>query len=638
MPEDGEGSPEWSPRSTNVFPTVFATIGQTCVSTQWPTLLSDTGAWAQAMQRMHRNQILRKSLPENDWDSHKHQLSRYTSHAAAASAIRDWAYLHEHTITLAANATAHLAPYGDGLIDQDPRTCTVRDILDSAAYLSIELVDTGKPPTASPHGVPTENAPFWNEAQEDRFQTTRGRREREVAIRTPDDAGKILGFFPVEFFVARLRTTVVRAYPIYPCVARGVARSGRRSARWPCSRRLPHVHVALASTGDPAIIVRPPRDPRRGLLVGGQMVRGRGKRWVYEEHEYFNWEAMRTPQTERYFNSGFGVYDLLVVPPNSTNFGLGSRFFTRWGGLHVRTVLCSYLPHCPCTSWRDGNPAAYMTKRCLSSTALSSRSRPLKECSGCVTTKYCSRSCQRTDWPLHKAVCVPTKREPQLCSENVLSRYSCHSAAASAIRDWLEIHEHTLVVAANATSHMQPYVEGIIESSPGKATVQDMIRCGGYLFFTLADTSNPPTTSPAASFALTFEEVISHGFEADQIPVWPHDQWRSIGRLREAQAAAFQARHPERAGSVIGFFPVEFVVPELGVAVVRMYPIYRLRRAGPGRSDSDRLSTGELAVLNDVSNVFKMILSTAGGPEARAAAHGWSHDARAKLGDEVGVP
>lgn len=41
-----------------------------------------------------------------------------------------------------------------------------------------------------------------------------------------------------------------------------------------------------------------------------------------------------------------------------------------------------------------------------SKTAIALRCRKLKKCAGCRTVRYCSRTCQTIDWPVHRRVCV----------------------------------------------------------------------------------------------------------------------------------------------------------------------------------------------------------------------------------------
>ena len=49
-------------------------------------------------------------------------------------------------------------------------------------------------------------------------------------------------------------------------------------------------------------------------------------------------------------------------------------------------------------------------KNCCSCCAVSNLREPLKQCSSCRVIRYCSISCQRSDWELHKSECRCIKK------------------------------------------------------------------------------------------------------------------------------------------------------------------------------------------------------------------------------------
>jgi hypothetical protein len=48
---------------------------------------------------------------------------------------------------------------------------------------------------------------------------------------------------------------------------------------------------------------------------------------------------------------------------------------------------------------------------CFGLAAQANMSR-LGKCSGCEGVSYCSKDCQRADWPRHKAVCKAARKQP----------------------------------------------------------------------------------------------------------------------------------------------------------------------------------------------------------------------------------
>lgn len=46
-----------------------------------------------------------------------------------------------------------------------------------------------------------------------------------------------------------------------------------------------------------------------------------------------------------------------------------------------------------------------MARTCATCQQIEDASNPLKKCSRCSTTLYCSRGCQKADWPTHKRTC-----------------------------------------------------------------------------------------------------------------------------------------------------------------------------------------------------------------------------------------
>jgi hypothetical protein len=52
-----------------------------------------------------------------------------------------------------------------------------------------------------------------------------------------------------------------------------------------------------------------------------------------------------------------------------------------------------------------------------------------------LTVSYCSTSCQRSDWPHHKAACLPVRvADVGAAGEEGMSDWSCHKATCLPVR------------------------------------------------------------------------------------------------------------------------------------------------------------------------------------------------------------
>ncbi|KAH9913473.1 uncharacterized protein BXZ73DRAFT_106947 [Epithele typhae] len=247
----------------------------------------------------------------------EHLLSRYSCHAELAATIRDWANTHDHALTLMANAVAHRAPHDHTLSLFNPAQAgtvlTAEDFVRSNAYLCIKLLDrrgaraASAPPSRfqlRAHAVLCHGA--GGAAPPPRMAAPRP--AERARVQGPWAHAAPLGFLPVEFFVERLRATVVRAYPVYrPRVGDALA-----AAEVDVLADLLHTFTMLLADGvGPPLVARPPRgEGRRPRLVGGAVVRA-GKRWIYRERPDFDWERMRRPEWQARYKTSLRIDEML---------------------------------------------------------------------------------------------------------------------------------------------------------------------------------------------------------------------------------------------------------------------------------------------------------------------------------------
>ncbi|KAH9913816.1 uncharacterized protein BXZ73DRAFT_106836 [Epithele typhae] len=269
--------------------------------------------------------------------------------------MRDWVDMHDHAIALLVNTTVHLVACDVEVLEDpsyDRDSVDARMVIQSASYLVYDLDHIGASHTSSPsstfqlatrrvlvHGVPVpeNDTPVWTTDQQQRFQSVRFTQEATLVARTPHRAPSVLGFFPVQFFAPRLGVAIVRAYPIYRLRAR--QRHRPTADELAVLSDVNDVFMwGMKCTGEAPLVVRPPEDPARGLLVGGMMIPGQGKQWVFKEIPGFTWDGMMNarPANDPTHRSGLDAGELIELslsyPARITWFSLS---------LHVAANTCA---------------------------------------------------------------------------------------------------------------------------------------------------------------------------------------------------------------------------------------------------------------------------------------------------------
>ncbi|KIK51448.1 hypothetical protein GYMLUDRAFT_252064 [Collybiopsis luxurians FD-317 M1] len=116
------------------------------------------------------------------------------------------------------------------------------------------------------------------------------------------------------------------------------------------------------------------------------------------------------------------------------------------GSTELVALVSSATSHPPPPPPRQRRPVPAESLRrqfnqCSQCHVVHSVSKPLKKCSGCLVDKYCSRECQKMDWPFHKVKC---KRNQ---SNRALWMPERH-IAVEALRKFVAKHRPTIVEAA----------------------------------------------------------------------------------------------------------------------------------------------------------------------------------------------
>lgn len=79
--------------------------------------------------------------------------------------------------------------------------------------------------------------------------------------------------------------------------------------------------------------------------------------------------------------------------------------------MHCPNTACDALM---LTTPAQADPADPTTKKgCMRCGAAGAEGSVLPQCAACLRAKYCSRECQKADWPAHKAVCRMYRSVPK---------------------------------------------------------------------------------------------------------------------------------------------------------------------------------------------------------------------------------
>ncbi|KAI0688304.1 hypothetical protein C8T65DRAFT_589623 [Cerioporus squamosus] len=212
----------------------------------------------------------------------------------------------------------------------------------------------------------------------------------------------------------------------------------------------------------------------------------------------------------------------------------------------------------------------------------------LRRCGGCMTSRYCSKDCQKADWNKHKIHCRTTVEfaaEPETATainEELQSLgFSSFHGFAEAFTEFLDAHDWALKACAKAFVLM----EGGIEWSQNPQKM---------LWITLAPASSPGVparrnTSRILKFK--YHEFINLEEKFAEIPETGL-KWAEYESERQAAHRRYSI-HP----SYVGLLPVMYEVQGVNMTQSLYYPLYRPTRNTTCAQISKRLTLGDILTL-----------------------------------------
>ncbi|EJF62666.1 hypothetical protein DICSQDRAFT_154493 [Dichomitus squalens LYAD-421 SS1] len=176
----------------------------------------------------------------------------------------------------------------------------------------------------------------------------------------------------------------------------------------------------------------------------------------------------------------------------------------------------------------------------------------LKRCGGCRAAMYCSRDCQRGDWPSHRPLCRPGSVDTGAQAVG----YRASMSLANTVRDWANVHRETFSTIVHALVRSAGGVERVLKDEEG---VFVHLRPLQRVF-----------DNPATAFEITSLSLLNKHVRSEPIFV----QWEEPQKSYRESLAASQARRNTNS-RLAGMIPVTYVVEGTDLVVHSQETLYR---------------------------------------------------------------
>ena len=236
-------------------------------------------------------------------------------------------------------------------------------------------------------------------------------------------------------------------------------------------------------------------------------------------------------------------------------------------------------------------------------------STTLKRCTGCTVVLYCSKACQKQDWPEHKSVrLLPTpiasradnvrpscrvSPNEEVHKDYIKSGYTAPATVSAKVREWAETHRYALSIITNAAVHLARAPDEKLEDTLASQ------RAMTFVIVPLGD--NPHEDNPSTAF-----RIVGSGFIGRDDEEFLKDSWEDAQQYHRAEIEEFQ-RQPEPSPAIAGLVLTCFFVNTIGLTILNDFPIYRVRTE---QLFAPPLDVGSRFVLEETSRLCKSLMRT----------------------------